>query len=128
MRHRQWVHVGRPPSKDEKAAVGAACERFIAEILKPRFLPAVIPHAEWNYVVDIRGKWHGKRYRFIQRYRCPEDGYELDAPFAGLEFMDRDRFDVVWHRHTGQWFCLHRGLSLAEALKTIETDGHLHPP
>jgi hypothetical protein len=28
----------------------------------------------------------------------------------------------------GTWFCLHRGLSLVEALKTIEADGLLHPP
>jgi hypothetical protein len=34
---------------------------------------------------------------------------------------------MKWHRHTGTWFCLYRGLSLVEALKTIEADGLLHP-
>jgi hypothetical protein len=37
------------------------------------------------------------------------------------------RFDLQWHRHTGEWFCLHRGLSLTEALNTIIADGLLHP-
>jgi hypothetical protein len=75
-------------------------------------------------------KWHGNRYRFIQRYRSgqPETlGEEFDAPFTRLDWISRDRFDIQWHRHTGTWFCLHRGLSLVEALKTIESDGLLHP-
>lgn len=126
MRDRQWVHAAKPPSKDEKAAIAAVCERFIAEVLKPRFLPVVFP-TEWNYPIDICGKWHGKRYRFIQRYRSAHDGGAFDAPFAGLEYVGRDRFDVVWHRHTGQWFRLARSLTLAEALQRIETDGVLHP-
>ena len=52
---------------------------------------------------------------------------EFDSPFTRLDWMSHDRFDVQWHRHTGAWFCLYRGLSLTKALKTIETDGHLHP-
>ena len=54
-------------------------------------------------------------------------GEEFDAPFTRLDWISRDRFDIQWHRHTGTWFCLHRGLSLVEALKTIESDGLLHP-
>lgn len=65
--------------------------------------------------------------RFIQRYRSAHDGVEFDAPFAGLEYVGRDRFDVVWHRHTRQWLCLYRSLTLTEALRHIETDGLLHP-
>ena|SRR6266436_2211423 len=95
----------------------------------PRFLPTINP-TQFNYPIDIRGKWHGNRYRFVQRYRSgqPETlGEEFDAPFTRLDWMSRDRFDLQWHRHTGTWFCLHRGLSLVEALKTIEADGLLHP-
>ncbi len=126
MRHREWVHVAEPLTKDEKAPITAVCERFIVDVLKPRFLPAIVP-TQFNYPVDICGKWHGKRYRFIQRYRSAHDGGEFDAPFAGLEYVGRDRFDVVWHRHTGQWFRLYQSLKLPEALRRIETDGLLHP-
>lgn len=119
--------VGLSPS--EKIFITAACQRFIDETLKPRFLPAIRP-TQFNYPVDIRGKWHGNRYRFVQRYRSgfPENpGEEFDSPFTCLDWIGRDRFDIQWHRHTGTWFCLHRGLSLAQALKTIETDSLLHP-
>ena len=66
-------------SQTEKAAITAACQRLIDEVLKPQFLPVIRP-TEFNYPVDICGKWHGTRYRFIQRYRSgfPENlGEEL---------------------------------------------------
>lgn len=116
-------------SQAEKASITEACDQLIGEFLKPRFLPAIRP-TEFNYPVDILGKWNGAKYRFIQRYRSgfPETlGEEFDAPFARLDWISRDRFDIQWHRHTGAWFRLHRGLSLARAIETLKSDGLLHP-
>ena len=116
-------------SPSEKAHITAACRRFIDEVLKPRFLPMIRVTA-FNYPVDIRGKWHGSRYRFIERYRSgfsENRGEEFDSPFTRLDWISPDRFDVQWHRHTGTWYCLYQDLSLAEALHAVETDGHLHP-
>jgi hypothetical protein len=116
-------------STADKSAVTAACQQLIGDFLKPRFLPAIRP-TQFNYPVDIRGKWHGTKYRFIQRYRSgfPENlGEEFDAPFARLDWISRNRFDIQWHRHTGEWFCVHRGLTLAEAIDTLKSDGLLHP-
>jgi hypothetical protein len=116
-------------SEDERARVTAACERFIDEFLKPRFLPSIRP-TEFNYPVDILGKWHGAKYRFLQRYRSgfPENlGEEFDAPFARLDWISPDRFDIQWHRHTGEWFRLHRGLTLVKATETLRSNGILHP-
>ena len=110
-------------------AVTAACQKFIDEVLKPRFLPVIRP-TQFNYPIDIHGKWHGTRYRFIQRYRSgfPDRiNEEFDSPFAALDWVARDRFDIQWYRHTGAWHYLYRGLSLTEALNTIETDPVLHP-
>ena len=57
-----WVYTGAGrggararPSEAEKAAITAACESFIAEVLKPRFLPEIRPTA-FNYPVDITGQ------------------------------------------------------------------------
>jgi hypothetical protein len=55
-------------SAADKLAVTAACQQLIDDFLKPRFLPTIRP-TQFNYPVDIRGKWHGTKYRFIQRYR-----------------------------------------------------------
>jgi hypothetical protein len=86
-------HVGL--SDTEKAAITNACQRFIDELLKPRFLPTIRP-TQFNYPIDILGKWHGNRYRFVQRYRSgyPDNlGEEFEAPFTRLDWMGRDRFE-----------------------------------
>jgi hypothetical protein len=118
-----------PPRDAEKKAIITACEAFVRDILKPRFLPEIRP-TEFNYVVDIRGAWAGGRYRFIQRYRsgmADNLGEEFDAPFARIDHIGPDRFDIYWMRHTGKWWRLYTGVTLAEALHILETDGILHP-
>jgi hypothetical protein len=75
MARRVWVYVGgragsKPPSA-EKAAITVACERLIAEVLRPRFLPEIRP-STFSYPVAIDGKWHGNKYRFFTRYHSDD--------------------------------------------------------
>ena len=116
-------------SEAEKISVTAACEHLITDFMKPRFLSEIQP-TQFNYSIDIFGKWRGAQYRFIQRYRSgfPDNlGEEFDAPFARLDRIGHNRFDIQWHRHTGPWFRLHNDLTLVEAVAAIKADGHLHP-
>jgi len=133
MRRGQWVRAEASPDRKsfalEKAMITDACQRFIEGALKPRFLAEVRP-TKFNYPIDICGRWHGTNYRFIQRYRSGfEDnvGLEFDAPFTRLEYVARDRFNLSFFRHTGQWHLIYRDVSLSKALKLVESDGHLHP-
>lgn len=117
------------PECSREAGNHAAFETFITTVLKPRFLPSIKP-TEFNYVVDIHGDWRGGRYRFMQRYRSgfPENaGQEFDAPFARIDRMGPDKFDIYWMRHTGTWYQLYTGKTFAEALHILETDGILFP-
>ena len=117
------------PSDGEALDIIAACDKFVAEVLKPRFLPKRRP-TEFNYAVDMYGKWHGGRYRFIERFRSDSPNAivpEFEHAFARLDYVAPDRFDVMWHRHTGQWWRLYHSVSLTDALHSIEQDGHLHP-
>lgn len=131
-KHRIWTATSARPAAAtdiEKQVVVVACETFIRDVLKPRFLPQVTP-TKWNYAVDIYGVWAGGRYRFIQRYRSGHShnaGEEFDAPFARIDRMGRDRFDIYWMRHTGKWWRLHVGVTLVEALRILEADSVLHP-
>jgi hypothetical protein len=125
-----WAKELRKP---EKALISARCDRFLADVLKPRFLPQIRP-TEWNYTIDIFGKWRGDSYSFIQRYRSGRSqnpGEEFDHAFARLdhrgEHPGQTRFDVMWHRHTGQWLCLHPSVTLDKALQLIETEELLWP-
>jgi hypothetical protein len=130
-RPKQWMQKTRPkpPDEAEKKRILAACESFIADVLKPRFLREIRP-TQWNYVIDIRGAWAAGRYRVMQRYRSGMEhnqGEEFDAPFARIDCVGPDRFDIYWMRHTGKWWRLHAGVTLAEALQILESDGLLHP-
>jgi hypothetical protein len=129
----EWVYIGgragNKPPPAEKSAITAACEKFIAEVLKPTFLPEIRP-SQFNYPIDIYGKWHGNKYRFITRFRSDDPRsytLEFEAPFARLEYVRRDLFDLSYFRHTGEWFRLFERVSLAEALHLIESDDHFHP-
>jgi hypothetical protein len=134
MATRGWVYVGgragNKPSPGEKSVITAACEAFIANVLKPRFLPEIRPSTKFNYPIDIYGKWLGNKYRFITRYRSetPQSYQpEFDLPFARLEYVSRDCFDLSYHRHTGEWFCVFERLSLTEALEMIEGNSFFAP-
>ena len=120
-------------TKHDKAVIAATCERYIAETLKPRFLPTVTP-TQFNYPIDIFGKWRGSKYSFITRYRSgfPENrGEEFDSAFTRLDYREdhtaAHRFDVMWHRHTGQWFRLYAFLTLDGALRVMSSDELLWP-
>jgi hypothetical protein len=118
------------PDPDEKQAIITACEAVISNILKPRYLPEIKP-TKFNYPIDIHGDWRAGRYRFMARFRSgfPDNtGEEFDAPFSRIDRMGPDRFDIYWMRHTGQWWPLHHGKTLAEALDIIGSDGVLAPP
>lgn len=128
MAGRQWVRV-KVLTKEDKAAIAAKCERFIAEVLTPRFLPEISP-TTFNYPVALSGKWRGDSYSFIQRFRSgfPDTaGEEFDAAFARLDHVSGERFNLMWQRHTGRWLCLRADLTLDEALAALETEGLVHP-
>lgn len=129
---KRWMRV-KPLTREDKDAIAAVCERFITDTLKPRFLPVIRP-TEFNYPVDIFGRWRGSKYSFITRYRSgfPDNpGEEFDAAFARFdhveEYLAGNRFDVMWHRHTGQWFRLYAAVSLDEALHLVSSEGLLQP-
>ncbi len=131
-RRGQWLQV-RGLSAEEKAAVAISCERIINGLFRPRYLPEIRP-TPLNYPGDIFGRWRGNKYSFVVRYRSgfPENaGEEFDQAFTRLdhieEWAEQHRFNVMWYRHTGQWWRLHGNVSLAQALRLIETDGLLHP-
>ena len=131
-RQAMWIRA-KELTPQEKAAIAATCERFIAEVLKPKFLPEIKP-TQFNYPVDIFGKWRGSKYGFIVRFRSgfPENaGEEFDSGFARLDHVPEvaeTKFDVMWRRHTGQWWLVYPSQTLEEALQAIGTDGVLRPP
>jgi hypothetical protein len=80
-REYRWVPAN-PLDQQRKAEITSACECLITEILKPRYLHEVRP-ADRNYPVDIRGRWRGRAYSFLVRFRSgyqENAGEEYDSP------------------------------------------------
>src|SRR5260370_5296364 len=80
-------------SAADKSAVTPASQHLIDDFLKPPFLPTIRP-TQFNYPVDIHGKWHGTKYRFIQRYRSGFSenlGQQFDAPLPRLHLISPHR-------------------------------------
>jgi hypothetical protein len=124
------ARAGNKPSPAEKDAITLACERVIQDVLIPRFLPEIRPHAEFNYPIGIHGKWLSNKYRFMTRYKS--DGPNriaegFDAPFARLEYVSPDCFDLLWHRHTGTWHTVFQHLTLRDALHQLTEAGMFVP-
>ena len=131
-RRGSWVRVIKLTT-EERRLVADAAERLIAETLKPRFLPEIRPN-QFNYPVDVFGRWRGKRYYFVTRYRSgwpDNEGEEFDAPFTCIEHVEtalgQARFDIFWRRHNGSWWRQHSRLPLSEAMRLIGTDPILQP-
>jgi hypothetical protein len=79
---------------------------------------------------NVWGKW---RVKDTDYGRPPppgqphNPGWEFDAPFARIDRMGPDRFDIYWMRHTGTWWRLHTDKTFAETLHILATDGVLFP-
>ena len=129
-----WMYAGaragQKPSLAEKYTITVACERIIQDVLIPRFLPQIRPHAAFNYPIGIHGKWLGNKYRFMTLYKsdAPNSIAEgFDAPFARLEYVSPNCFDLSWHRHTGTWHTVFRQLTMEDALHQLAESGIFLP-
>jgi hypothetical protein len=93
-----------------------------------------IRRTQFNYPIDIIGKWRGSKFSFISRYRsgfADNEGEEFDAAFTRLDHVEEHIadlwFDLMWRRYTGQYWRLHSSVILEEALHLIETEPLLRP-
>lgn len=125
-----WVKKPSAPPEPLKREVAARCDAYISQVLVPRHLPVIKPHAEYNFAIGLRGAWLGNAYRFIARWRTGTNRTpieEFDSPWVRFQHMGGGRFDIGWMRHTGQWWTLQRGLTLDEALAAMESEPVLQP-
>jgi hypothetical protein len=125
---------GRPGNKPPSAEKAAIARRSLREADCEGAAAAVSSQGAslgmFNYPVAIEGNWLGNKYRFFTRYRADDPASpkaEFDAPFARLDYVSQDCFDLMWRRHTGKWHCVSERLSLTEALHWIEREPHFQP-
>lgn len=122
--------TGAKPDEVTKASIETKVEAFIDEVLKPKHVQPPPEDAKFNYVSDITVKWHGSSLLLIGVYTCPGPNAlspTFEARFARMKLVGKDRFDLDFMRHTGQWWPLHQGLTLDECLAAIRDDPWFEP-
>ncbi len=131
-----WVYSPAKAAKPKisasvKTTVEQQAQALIDTVLKPKHIQPPPPDAQFNYIVDITTKWHGRYFYFSAKYACP--GPHAIAPFfedkfARLECLDgHDRFNLAYKRYTEEWIVIYTDLSLAQCLSAIKDDPSFQP-
>ena len=132
---RTWVY--RPPKPRAptvpaavKAEVQDRAQQLVETVLKPLHLKPPPKDDRFNYLVDIFTRWYRQYFYFCATYAVP--GPTAIAPFfetkfARIEYLDGDRFDLAFMRHTGAWITLYHGVSRDECFQHIKEDPFFYP-
>jgi hypothetical protein len=117
-----------PP--ESKVEVERRGHELVESVLKPMHIAPPPEDSDLNYLADIYTKWYRNYFYFYAKYNSPSphaisSGFEVG--FARLEYVDDDMFNLAYFRHTGQWWEIYSGLSLAECFAAIEHEPHFLP-
>ena len=113
-----------------KRAVTTKANELIETVLKPKHIQPPPENPQFNYIVDIYGKWYHRYFYFCATYCVPGPNATVpsfEAKFARMEYAGNNRFHLAFMRHTGQWVELYTGLSLDECLAAIRDDPFFQP-
>ncbi len=132
-RRKGWTWMPAKPSSvppSVKADVSARAQALVDSHLKPEHVKKPPNNPQFNYVVDILTKWHGRYFYFMSKYASPGRNalsQFFESGFARLEYQRDGRFSLAYHRHTGQWWLIYEDLTIDEALKSIRDDPFFQP-
>ncbi len=132
---KMWVYSPAKPPKPkvpetEKQLISEKCNQLIESELKPKYIKPPPTDNDWNYLVDIFGKWYRNYFYFCSTYNCPSPNAispSFEDKFARLEYMGKDSFNIAYMRHTGKWWEIFQGLTLEQSLAEMKTNIILHP-
>ena len=117
-------------SDSTKRAVEAKARDLIESYLRPNNVKPPPPDAQFNYIVDVTTKWHGKYFYFSAKYHCPGPNAitpSFESKYARLEYRGKERFALSFVRHTGEWIELYPNLTIDECLSPIKDEPFFQP-
>jgi hypothetical protein len=112
-------------SEFEKANILIKAEKLVNEHLKPAYIKPAPKDADFNHLVDLFVKWHGRYLIFCSDYACPGPhalSPTLESRFARMEYVGRDLFNLSYMRHTECWWEVYSGLTAEECFQLIKED------
>jgi hypothetical protein len=132
-RQKTWVYNPKTdkPNVPEviKQKIETLANQLVKDQLKERYVEKK-PKKKINYIVDVYTKWHKNCFYFCAKY-CSQSEYAMapffEIKFARMEYKGKNKYNLAYMRHTGQWWELEREISLNKAVKLIENGGHYSP-
>ena len=111
-----------------KAEVTTKANELIETVLKPRYVKEPPENPQFNYVVDVYGKWFRKAFYFCAEYRVAdpharEPSFEVKV--ARMQYAGDRRFHLSYMRHTGQWIQLYTDLTVDECIEAVRDEPYL---
>jgi hypothetical protein len=113
-----------------KREVTTKANELLETVLKPKHIQPPPENPQFNYIVDIYGKWYHRYFYFCATYcvRGPNATVpSFEAKFTRMEYAGNNRFHMAFMRHNGQWVEMYTGLSLDECLAAIRDDPFFQP-
>jgi len=137
MAGRKKVWLYKPPREPKPAVSGSTgvdveriCNELVETVLKPGHIKPPPKDKKFNYLVDIYTKWYRNYFYFCSKYLCPHPDAispSFEDKFARLEYVGKDRFNLSYMRHTGQWWEIFSEITLDECIKEIKEMPHFMP-
>ncbi|MBM7073683.1 hypothetical protein JQC92_16865 [Shewanella sp. 202IG2-18] len=124
-----WQPTPTKPSTAFKNKISAEAAPFIEELKLKCVLPENV-NDQFNYLIDIYGRWRGRYFYFCGKYHSPGPNAispEFETKFARLEYMGEDNFNLAYMRHTGQWFELFQEQTLEQCFAEMKNLPHFMP-
>lgn len=108
-----------------KMEVTTKANELIETVLKPKYIQPPSANPQFNYIVNIYGKWYHKAFYFCAEYRVagPHPTQpNFEAKFARMQFAGNRRFHLSFMRYTGQWIQIYTDLTVDECIEAIRDD------
>jgi hypothetical protein len=131
---KMWIYSPpRPPKPkvpdDLKAELTEKAEQLLQE-WRPKYIKPPPPGYQFNYIVELYGKWFRSYFYFCAKYACLGPtalSPFFEARFTRLEYVGDRQFNLAFMRHTGQWVETERGLTIDQCLRSIREDSFYQP-
>ncbi|MBD1911953.1 MULTISPECIES: hypothetical protein [unclassified Leptolyngbya] len=131
----QWVYdppkAAKPKVPEEtKRLVQEKFDEIIETLYKPTYIKPPPTDHDFNYLVDLYGKWYRNYFYICGTYNCPSPraiAPSFEHRFSRYEYVGADQFNVAYMRHTDKWWEFLQGLTLEQCLEEARTNAILQP-